>query len=105
MTRHGQYAILQDEQVIEVDMMTWAGWFDREDQGRVGLFEQDGITVSTVFLGLNHQWRPDAPPLWFETMIFGGIHDQYQERYTTLEQAVAGHAAAVLLATGATLLE
>jgi hypothetical protein len=54
--------------------------------------------VSTVHLGLNHQWDPDGPPLIFETMIFGGEHDQEQWRYTTREQAEAGHVAAVLYA-------
>jgi hypothetical protein len=46
--------------------------------------------VSTVFLGLDHQWG-DGPPLVFETMIFGGEHDQYQERYSTWDEAEAGH--------------
>lgn len=50
--------------------------------------------VSTVFLGLNHAYRP-GPPVLFETMIFGGPMDEYQERYYTEEQAAAGHAFAV----------
>ena len=54
--------------------------------------------VSTVFLVLDHNQSldPDAPPLVFETMIFdadGG--DVYQERYSTWNEAEAGHARAV----------
>ena len=49
-----------------------------------------GIHVSTVFLGLDHSFG-EGPPLVFETMIFGGELDQYQERYSTYQQAEAGH--------------
>ena len=52
------------------------------------------ILVSTVFLGLDHAWNSDIPVLW-ETMIFGGEHDQYQDRYTSIEDAVEGHQKAV----------
>lgn len=57
-------------------------------------FKFDNIYVSTVFLGLNHAWR-DGPPILFETMIFGGPHDRYQERYCTWDEAVAGHQRAI----------
>jgi len=43
-----------------------------------------------VFLGLNHSFG-EGPPLLFETMVFGGALDQEQARYTTWEQAEAGH--------------
>lgn len=59
--------------------------------------------VSTVFLGLNHNWR-DGPPILFETMIFGLELDEDESdpqwRYTTLAEAKAGHEAAVGLAQG-----
>jgi len=54
--------------------------------------------VSTVFLGLDHGWG-DGPPILFETMIFGGPHDQRQWRYSTIEEAREGHKAAVRLAS------
>jgi len=53
------------------------------------------IRVSTVFLGLD--LGSGDPPIVFETMIFGGDHDQYQERYSTWEEAYLGHANAVQL--------
>jgi hypothetical protein len=46
--------------------------------------------VSTVWLGLDHRFGA-GPPLIFETMVFGGEHDQGQWRYSTEEQALAGH--------------
>lgn len=54
------------------------------------------IFVSTVFLGLDHSWPKDeSKPLLWETMIFGGEHDQYQDRYTSVEDALLGHQKAV----------
>jgi len=32
-----------------------------------------------------------GPPILFETMIFGGEHDMWQDRYATIEQARRGH--------------
>lgn len=49
--------------------------------------------VSTVWLGLDHGFSfvDGGPPVIFETMIFGGPLDQYQERYCTVQQAMNGH--------------
>ena len=43
-----------------------------DDARRVALDERGDVRVSTVLLGLNHQWDLNGPPLIFETMIFGG---------------------------------
>mgnify|MGYP001603975392 FL=1 len=54
----------------------------------------DGTWVSTVWLGLNHNWAA-GPPLIFETMAFeSGEHLNELEtaRYATEAQAIAGHA-------------
>jgi hypothetical protein len=48
--------------------------------------------VSTVFLATNHNWF-GGPPLLFETMIFPEC--SYCERYSTWEEAEAGHELAV----------
>lgn len=49
--------------------------------------------VSTVWLGLDHNWS-GGEPLLFETMSFGGgeEQDQSQWRWTTEAAARAGHA-------------
>ena len=54
------------------------------------------ICVSTVFLVIDHS-HGFGPPLLFETMIFGGKHDQDQWRYTSRADAIAGHEAAITL--------
>ena len=61
-------------------------------------FEGD-VLVSTVFLmGINHNhlgYANGSAPLLFETMILGGPLDGYQVRYSTWDQAEAGHLVAL----------
>lgn len=76
--------------VQEDDLIKWAQWFEGADRG-VALDELDGVRVSTVFLGLDHNFSLAGPPLLFETMVFGGKYDQEQERYSTWETALQGH--------------
>ncbi len=57
------------------------------------------VNVSTVHLGLDHAWGC-GPPLIFETMVFGGEHDQECWRYSNLADAREGHARALALVTG-----
>jgi hypothetical protein len=33
----------------------------------------------------------DGSPVLFETMVFGGEYDEYQERYHTYDEAEEGH--------------
>lgn len=61
--------------------------------------EIGGVMVSTVFLGLDHSWK-GPPPILFETKIFGGKHDEYQERCATWEEAEEMHKRAFNLAFG-----
>ncbi|MET4017696.1 hypothetical protein BSZ19_21820 [Bradyrhizobium japonicum] len=53
------------------------------------------LTVSTVFLGLDHRFVGEGPPLLFETIIFGGEHDLDLSRTSTWEGAEAMHARTV----------
>lgn len=94
------YILKADGRTAEpVDMMTWARWFEDNSAVRtVARKERGGVLISTVFLGLNHQYDPDGPPLIFETMIFGGALDHYQIRCSTYEQAEQQHLAACALA-------
>lgn len=92
---------LVDQEVIPVDdVIEWGAWMEetRENDGRrVGSDNVNGHWVSTVFLGVDHQYG-DGPPLVFETMVFPSeenMREEYMERYSTLEEAEAGHARAV----------
>ena len=86
---NNQKYILEGKKLKPVDLMTWAKWFGTADR-HIARDEISGVTISTVFLGIDHNWG-DGPPLLFETMIFGGEHDGYQHRYETWDQASNGH--------------
>ena len=68
------------------------------DERRVAQTTVGDLWVSTVFLMVDHRFGPGAP-LLYETMIFSNDPDApldyYCERYSTREQAEAGHARAV----------
>lgn len=59
---------------------------------------QDDTIVSTVFLGLDHSFGLGGPPVLWETMIFGGVHNEYQDRYCSKQEAIKGHEKALKLA-------
>lgn len=94
----GRY-ILEGQIPVECpDLRTWGEWLERAKRHVGDTQVSDDVRVSTVFLGLDHNYCDKGAPILFETMIFGGPHDQYQERYCTWDEAEAGHAAAVKLA-------
>jgi len=76
----------------------WIAKLGDNDGRQIARDEIGDVVVSTVWLGLNHSIG-DGPPLIFETMIFGGEHDEYQERYSTVERAREGHRRAIELVT------
>jgi len=87
------YYILDGKIAKQCDsVLEWGQWME-ENSRRVAFDKIDDIEVSTVFLGLDHNWEEDGDPLLFETMSFlpddwGGME---RWRYFTWEEAEAGH--------------
>jgi len=84
----------------------WALWYERTaapSTVRVLARDELGpeVCVSTVFLGIDHNWVPQGPPVLWETMVFGGEHDGQERRYTSRDAALQGHAETLALVTGA----
>jgi hypothetical protein len=79
------------------DFLEWAQWLENSSR-HIGYHSVSGFIVSTVFLGINHSFG-HGPPLWFETMVFRADgnqeliagQDYEQLRYSTIEDARAGH--------------
>lgn len=97
------------------DIKEWADWFETADR-RVMSTRIGCLVLSTIFLGLDHSFG-DGPPILFESMIF--FHDprrrgrrpslrwppstwrksknmgrssfDFQRRYSTWNEALAGH--------------
>lgn len=83
--------ILNGKETVPCNNLTdWAEWMENHDR-TVGKTMVKDILISTVFIGLNHNFLNPANPLLFETMIFGGKHDPDCRRYSTWEEAQEGH--------------
>lgn len=89
-----RYILVDGVPVEEPDLLKWAMWMENDTVRRVGYTETYNAAVSTVFLGLDHSFGGGEPVL-YETMIFGGEFNGYQERYHTFEEAREGHDKAV----------
>lgn len=84
------------------DTLKWADMFEHGDRAVGKTTSWHGrLFISTVWLGLDHDfgWReidtPNPHPIIFETMAFIGGVGFAQERYSTEEEAAAGHKAIV----------
>jgi hypothetical protein len=97
----GQYILEGKIPIPCEDLLTWGRWLEEHFQERI--VQQDTVGaywVSTVFIGLDHNFSDSGPPLLFETMVFkrGTRHDLWQERSSTWELAREVHLRACTLA-------
>jgi len=111
MQTEGKFIIKNGKVIPENDLIKWSMWLGskegRKDR-RIGMTKLSKYHVSTVFLGIDYSFRPGGVPILFETMVFenkkkinegpiGGKFEyhssleDYTERYSTLEEAKAGH--------------
>jgi hypothetical protein len=91
--------ILKGHDAVPCGLLEWAAWLEAStiDKSRIVKQEQVGpYFISTVFLGLNHRFTGDGPPLLFETMVFHGENvrglDVEMARCSTWEEAEQQHA-------------
>ena len=91
-----------DGNPVQAELMEWARWFETNSRTVARDHVTDAVRVSTVFLGLDHRFGDKGDPVLWETMIFGfpGGHklDGYQDRYSSKQAALDGHARALVLA-------
>jgi len=95
----GMYILDDDHQPHPASTLEWARWYETADR-RVALSETELHEVSTVFLGIDHGWHADSPPILFETMVFArerggdgrlGEDLGLMDRYATWDEALKGH--------------
>ena len=99
MTERPQYYRLDGRVAVPCEMMEWALMFRDIGQRRVAHTTlPNGYRISTVFLGLDHNFFDDGPPLIFESMTFPstGHDEQLCARCSTWEEAEAQHARMVM---------
>lgn len=96
-TTFDMYYILKGKTpVCEHDILKWGDWFETHNRTLARNYFGENF-VSTVFLGIDHSWGP--VPVLFETMVFGGDHDQRQWGANTYAEAIHNHRNVCLLVT------
>jgi hypothetical protein len=84
-----------DDHCIPATLSEWARWFETHER-TVGWTQINSqVWVSTVFLGIDHRYWGKGPPIVFETMVFRDHEGIEQQRYSSWDDAEAGHAAMV----------
>lgn len=81
-----------DRQGLPMSTDAWSAKMN-DKYKRVALTTACGYRISTVWLGLDHNFSGKGPPLIFETMVFKGqsYEDLFCARYATEEGARIGH--------------
>ncbi len=114
MTAHHQYILIGKTPVAISDecICQWVLWYGHHHNSirretipsrkpfnkgnakmlrKINHYRQQEMTISTIFLGLNYAWGNAPFPILFETMIFGGMRDGLQVRYSTIDEAINSH--------------
>ncbi len=90
------YILVKHKPVGVYNVVEWGKWFETNNR-TVKRTNIGDIEISTVFIGIDHSFGFVKKPLLFETKIFGGDLDGYQDRYATWIGAEYGHDRAVKL--------
>jgi hypothetical protein len=86
-----KYILVNYKPTLVDDLVEWGQWYESNPHS-VALTHWKDQRISTVFLGLNHSYFADGPPVLFETMIFSSTnHGDYQERCSTWNEAITQH--------------
>jgi hypothetical protein len=90
-----------------IELMVWAHLVDDREYATIEQTQVGPYWVSTVWLGIDHNFLGKGPPVIFETMVFAVNRDDPTletlgpdmdcRRYCTEEAAKAGHDEMVLL--------
>jgi hypothetical protein len=109
----GQYILGGDEGHTPIpcySLLEWSLWYEEREHRSLWWTGNATKWVSTVFLGLDHNYCFDGPPILFETMAFfhtGRTMNFFgrgeepvadtlgQERYSSWDDAEIGHQAMV----------
>ena len=88
LKRH-EFYILKGKEVYNASHQEWSEYFNSHDRV-VKQTKIDKITISTVFIGVDHNFDSYGPPSVFETMTFNA-GEEYWSLYATWDKAIDGH--------------
>lgn len=90
-----RFYILHGRTPVQTDMFAWANWVSVE-KCVLAKTTVEAKVVSTVFLGIDHRFIGEGPPVLFETMVWNERGDPVDcQRFYTIEEAEANHALTV----------
>lgn len=75
------------------DSKEWAKWYKKHSQ-QIDACVVGNYSITTVFIGIDHNFFGKGPPLLFETMVFEckrAAINNFTRRYSTWDEAQAGH--------------
>ena len=82
---------LDGHKPVKCTVLEWAEMFETQDK-RVADDMVGKVRISTIFLGINHNFGISGKPILFETMGFDESGDTlFCDRYTDWDSAVLGH--------------
>lgn len=86
------YTLDKEKNVVPTDLRGLVDLFKRRPADRiVEKTDVDQVTVSTVFLGIDHGFGSSDKPIVFETMVFGGELNDEMTRCSTWTEAEKMH--------------
>ena len=88
-------ALCYDRNGKAITVEKYSRLFGDKDYVRVALDKVAGRSVSTVWLGIDHNHSERGAPLIFETAVFLRGDCDIMARYSTEAEARSGHAAIV----------
>lgn len=92
----GLYRLLGHEPVECHDLLEWGTAFENLGTRQVAeTWIEEGVRVSTVFLGIDYNPTGVGPPMLFGSLVFGGPTDGQMARYASWHEAEACHEAMV----------
>ena|SRR5258708_4614514 len=97
-----KYCLDAGGEPVPVDNMSdWAKWYENTELRRIAETTLGKLWISTVFLGIDHNFSGSGDPVLWEVMIFCGSDEshplhEYQERCSgSRKQALQMHARTV----------
>lgn len=84
-----------DKDGFQIDVERWIELFSDKNYSRIALDRIGLIKISTVWLGINHNFG-NGLPIIFETVVFHNDIAEDQYRYSNLQEAKINHKSLVL---------
>jgi hypothetical protein len=84
------YILINNIPIAVSDYRTWSEWMSKNNKD-IAKSTIDDYFISTIFLGINHNFFDEENPILFESMVFEHQEPIGCRRYTTWSEAKQGH--------------